>query len=126
MTTKNNAPGPYGLRSFPLMRIEFKDLMRIKFIEAMFIEYGFITRKIITDALGIESAMASRDMAFYSTINATIHLNRATRRWEATRDFIPVGLLSGDANNYLAACGVVFGFELGEILRTKTEFGVIK
>ena len=108
-----------GLRSFPLIRLQF--------IEAMLIEHGFITRKILTSALGIEAAMASRDMAFYSNINETIHLNHSTKRWEVTEQFAPLdGLLSVNAAEFLSAAGVVFGFELGEIPRTKTEFGVIK
>lgn len=108
-----------GLRRFPLMRLQF--------IEAMLIEHGFISRKIVMAALGIESAMSSRDMAFYATINGTIRLNHARKRWEATGAFKPVdGLLSVSASDYLAAAGVVFGFELGETSRTKTEFGVIK
>lgn len=108
-----------GLRRFPLMRLQF--------IEAMLIEHGFITRKILKAALGIESAMASRDMAFYSTLNNTIYLNHANKRYEVKENFKAVdGLLSVNAAGYLTAAGVVFGFELGEIPRTKTEFGVIK
>lgn len=108
-----------GIRRFPLIRLQF--------IEAMFIEHGFITRKILTSALGVEAAMASRDMAAYSNLNETIRLNHATKRWEVTEQFAPLdGLLSVNAADYLSAAGVVFGFELGEIPRTKTEFGVIK
>lgn len=108
-----------GIRRFPRIRLQF--------IEAMLIEHGFITRKILTSALGVEAAMASRDMAFYSNLNETIRLNHATKRWEVTDKFVPLdGLLSINAADYLAAAGVVFGFELGEIPRTKTEFGVIK
>lgn len=107
-----------GLRRFPHMRLQF--------IEAMLIEHGFITRKILMAALGIESAMSSRDMALYSTLNDTIYLNHSYKRWEAGDHFIPIGLLEVPADEYLTAAGVVFGFELGEIPRTKTEFGVIK
>lgn len=108
-----------GLRRFPLTRLQF--------IEAMLVEHGFITRKILTSALGIEAAMASRDLAVYSNLNKTIRINHAKKRWEATEQFMPVaGLLSVNAADYLSATGVVFGFELGEIPRTKTEFGVIK
>jgi hypothetical protein len=101
--------------------------MRLQFIEAMFIEHGFINRKTLTAALGIESAMASRDLATYSTINSSVCINTAKKRWEVTENFKPVdGLLSVSAADYLAAAGTVFGFLLGEVTRTKTEFGVIK
>lgn len=114
-----NKQKDFGLRRFPLMRLQF--------IDAMFAEHGFVTRKILTNALGIESAMASRDLAFYSIINNTVYLNHAVKNWTAADDFTPVsGLLTVSASEYLAAAGVVFGFELGEIPRTKTEFGVIK
>jgi hypothetical protein len=109
----------FGVRRFPLVRLQF--------VEAMLIKHGFINRKILMNALGIESAMASRDMAFYSTLNDTIYLNHATKRWEAMKDFLPVPeLLTINADDFLTAAGVVFGFKLGEIPRTKTEFGVIK
>ncbi|MDK9585439.1 hypothetical protein [Lelliottia wanjuensis] len=108
-----------GLRRFALMRQQF--------IDAMFIEHGFITRKILMAALGIESAMASRDMAIYSALNDNVLLNHSKKRWEVTEGFSPVeGLLSINAADYLTAAGVVFGFELGDIPRTKVEFGVIK
>lgn len=108
-----------NLRRFPLIRLQF--------IEAMLIEHGFINRKIISSALGVEVAMASRDMAVYSKLNETICLNHATKRWEVTDQFAPLdGLLRVKAADFLSAAGVVFGFELGEIPRTKTEFGVIK
>lgn len=117
MTT--NKLADLGLRRFPLMRLQF--------IEAMLIEHGFITRKILTAALGVEAAMASRDLAFYSTLNKTVYLNYSMKRWEAMESFSPVaGLLDVNAAEYLAAAMTVFGFELGEIPRTKTEFGVIK
>lgn len=115
---KNNKLTDLGIRRFPLMRLQF--------IEAMFIAHGFITRKILMNALGIESAMASRDMAFYSTLNDTVYVNHSTKRWEAMPEFRAVaGLLTVDAAEYLSASGVVFGFTLGEIPKTKTEFGVI-
>lgn len=107
------------LRRFPAMRLQF--------IEAMFIEHGFISRKILTSALGIETAMASRDLALYSTLNSTAFLNHAAKRWESTSDFKPTGILGCiSAADYLAAAGVVFGFKLGDIPCSKTEFGVIK
>lgn len=109
----------FGLRRFPLMRLQF--------IDAMFAEYGFVTRKILMNALGIESAMASRDLAFYSTINDTVYLNHAVKRWTAADDYKPVsGLLTVSASEYLTAAGIVFGFKLGEVPRMGTEFGVIK
>ncbi|HHT0956261.1 hypothetical protein [Enterobacter kobei] len=108
-----------GLRSFQAIRLQF--------IEAMLIEHGFISRKILTSALGIEVAMASRDMALYSTLNSTASLNHSTKRWEAKPDFKPTGVLGRVcAADYLAAAGVVFGFKLGDIPSGKTEFGVIK
>ena len=108
-----------GLRRFPLMRMQF--------IDAMLTEHGFITRKILMAALGIESAMASRDMAIYSTLNNSVYLNHSNKRWEAEEGFMPVeGLLTVNAADYLAAAGMVFGFELGDIPSTKVEFGVIK
>jgi hypothetical protein len=107
-----------GLRRFALMRMQF--------IDAMFVEHGFVTRKILMEALGIESAMASRDMAIYSNLNDGVCLNK-NKRWVVTERFAPVeGLLSVNAADYLTAAGVVFGFELGDIPRTKVEFGVIK
>lgn len=115
----NNQLTDFGLRRFPLIRLQF--------IDAMFAEHGFITRKILTSALGIEAAMASRDLAFYSTINDTVYLNHSVKRWEAMKEFLPVaGLLNVSASDYLVSAGVVFGFELGDVPRTKTEFGVIK
>ncbi|MDM3027469.1 hypothetical protein OGX80_21910 [Citrobacter sp. CK194] len=115
----NNKLTVLNLRRFPLMRLQF--------IEAMFIEHGFVSRKIITAALGIEAAMASRDMATYSTLNDTVYINHSAKRWEAMPEFRAVdGLLAVNAAEYLAASGVVFGFTLREISRTKTELGVIK
>lgn len=108
-----------GIRRFPLTRLQF--------IEAMLIEHGFINRKILMAALGVEAAMSSRDMAQYAKINNTVTWNRVLKRWEKTADFKPVdGLLRVNAADYLRAAGVVFGFVLGEIPTTKTELGVIK
>lgn len=107
------------LRRFPLIRLQF--------IEAMLIEHGFVSRKIITAALGIEAAMASRDLATYSTLNDMVYINHSAKRWEAMPEFRAVdGLLAVDAAEYLAASGMVFGFELGEVTRSKTELEVIK
>lgn len=115
----NNKLTNLNLRRFPLMRLQF--------IEAMLIEHGFVSRKIITGALGIECAMASRDLAVYSTLNSTVSINRTTKRWEVMEVFVPTpGLLNVDAGTFLAAAGVVFGFELGEVTRSKTELEVIK
>ncbi|WP_429913807.1 hypothetical protein [Klebsiella pneumoniae] len=102
-------------------------LIRIQFIEAMLIEHGFVTRKILVAALGLEAAMSSRDLALYATLNDTVYLNHTTKRWEATGDFTPVsGLLHVGAKDFLTAAGVVFGFELGATPREKTELGVIR
>ncbi|WP_436882588.1 hypothetical protein [Enterobacter asburiae] len=102
-------------------------LIRLQFIEAMFIEHGFINRKTLVSAIGIESVMASRDLALYSSLNTSVCMNTTRKRWEVKGDFKPVdGLLHVSAADYLAAAGVVFGFKLGETTRTKTEFGVIK
>lgn len=116
--TPNKLAG-LGLRRFVLIRLQF--------IEAMLIEHGFINRKTLVAALGIEVAVASRDLALYSNLNTSIYMNTARKGWEAKADFKPVdGLLHVSAADYLAAAGTVFGFALGETTVTKTEFGVIK
>ena len=113
-----------NLSNLEIRRFQF---IRIQFIEAMLIEHGFVTRKILVAALGLEVAMSSRDLAFYATLNDTVHLNHTTKRWEVAEDFTPIsGLLHVSAKDFLTAAGVVFGFELGEVPSGKTELGVIR
>lgn len=100
-------------------------LIRQQFIDAMLVEHGFITRKILIDALGIEAVTASRDLATYAALNNTVYLNRKLKRWERLEHFKPVeGLSHLPASTFLPAFGKVFNVRFGDVV-VKAEFGVI-
>ncbi|EMK1731220.1 hypothetical protein V8N76_004526 [Salmonella enterica] len=101
-------------------------LTRLRFIEAMLVRHRFVNRRLLTGVFGLQTAMASKDLALYASLNPTVHMNYHTKNWEPEAEFVPLaGLLHMPAADYLVAIGKVFDVEFG-MVTLKTEFGVLK
>ena len=62
--------------------------IRLRTIEVLLIQYGFVNRVVLCDLFGIGDAAVSKDISLYKKLNkAGCFYNRSSRRIEKLSDF---------------------------------------
>lgn len=90
--------------------------VRLKFIDAMFEEYGRLGRPFLVQVFGISEITASRDFSIYMEMQPGVAYNRSTKTFESLPGFhvIP-SLWKTDPKDFLNAIKKVYEVDFGNI-----------
>lgn len=90
-------------------------IVRFNFVEAVLVQFGYVSRKMLMDTLSISEANATRTLRDYSDRypNNVIYC-KSEKHYKKGCDF-KASYLSVPAPDYLSAVKIIFGKELKEV-----------
>ena len=96
--------------------------VRLRFIDAMFSQYGQLSRSFLVDIFEISELTATRDLKEYFEIQKEVLYDRSTKIFQSTGDFKRV--LVQNPVEFLDAIKIAYQVDFGHI--QVTTFGVKK
>lgn len=105
-----------------------EQLIRLRFIDAVFSKHGRFSRVMLTETFGISVITATRDLKIYRELNEDIFYDTSAKVFLATGNFSVVGSLwenaLTDRVGFLRAIESLYGVKIG--VRHLPTFGVHK
>lgn len=94
-----------------------QQLVRLKFIDAMFHEHGRLKRSFLVELFDISEITATRDLRLYEELQGYIYYDRSEKIFKSAVGYQPVAALWEDQSPeaFLAALKVVFNVDIGNI-----------